>query len=161
MEDEILWSTRVTLLVRKLLSFSPEHSDEVQGLNSQSSFLDNLDELTKVEIDAAVIDFFSKDPVVVNTFAELDIDPEDNAHLADIFDPDNGGTITIRDFVDGLRRLRGKPKRSDIVTVDLMIRSIQLQVSDMCEAIPEILEAVRDNGYGGDPPSSGSDVFFC
>lgn len=133
-EDETLWSTRVTILIRKLIEFSP---------NTACLSQESIGELHHLEVDSSALDDFIKDPVAISCLAELDIDPEDNANLADIFDPDNGGSITISDLVDGLRRLRGKPRRSDIITVDLMVRSIQLQVADVCLMIPEILKAVR------------------
>merc|ERR1712129_202871 len=62
---------------------------------------------------------------------ELDIDPEDHKYLSDILDPDNSGTIGVLELVDGLQRLRGEPRRSDTIAIDLMVRSLQEKVDDI------------------------------
>jgi len=49
--------------------------------------------------------------------------------LVDILDPDRDGAIHILDLVNGLMRLRGQPRRSDVVCVDLMVRSLQSAVA--------------------------------
>merc|ERR1712113_1283932 len=45
------------------------------------------------------------------------------------------GTVAIHELVDGLRRLRGEPRRSDIVKVDLMVRSMQQDIKDIRERV--------------------------
>merc|ERR1712232_351927 len=76
--------------------------------------------------------------IAIEALANLDIDPNDNKKLNDILDPDRDGKIHIVDLVTGLARLRGQPRRSDIVCVDLMVRSLQASVIKL-EAL------IRDN----------------
>eukprot|EP00929_Paragymnodinium_shiwhaense_P114169 TRINITY_DN824_c0_g4_i1.p1 TRINITY_DN824_c0_g4~~TRINITY_DN824_c0_g4_i1.p1 ORF type:complete len:101 (-),score=17.51 TRINITY_DN824_c0_g4_i1:418-720(-) len=75
------------------------------------------------------------DPDVQRALTDLEIDPEDHEQLAEILDPDQGGSITIIELIDGLKRLRGDPKRSDIVQLDLMLRSIMGVVQDIQAAV--------------------------
>merc|ERR1712129_690886 len=61
---------------------------------------------------------------------KLEVETVDYRNLADVLDPDNNGTVGVLELVDGLMRLRGDPRRSDIVGVDLMVRSLQERVDD-------------------------------
>merc|ERR1712045_632618 len=93
-----------------------------------------MEEIYKVIVDNTIIDEMVKDVNAVEALNALDIDPEDHLYLSDILDPDNSGSIAIADFVDGIRRLRGDPRRSDIVSVDLMIRANQSMLDElMCK----------------------------
>ena len=47
----------------------------------------------------------------------LDISPTDHFKLADIFDPNHDGSISIVELVHGLEQMRGPMRRSDIVRV--------------------------------------------
>jgi len=58
----------------------------------------------------------------------LDISVYEIAHLADTLDTDNTGSVSTIELVNGLRKLRGNPRRGDIIAVDLMIRSLQEKV---------------------------------
>merc|ERR1711978_576545 len=112
MENEHLWAHGASTLIKRLLEFSPDHCEmrQKEGLR----WVDENDvavDLTQVEISSSVLETFLKDPIATRTLAELDVDSEDNTRLPDIFDPGNDGTIGIPDLVDGLKRLRGKPKR--------------------------------------------------
>mmetsp|Transcript_29786 Transcript_29786/g.74901 ORF Transcript_29786/g.74901 Transcript_29786/m.74901 type:complete len:629 (-) Transcript_29786:9-1895(-) len=128
LQDERLWNSRITTLVRRIMDVSPQHS--IPGKMSEA-----VDEIHRVAVNGCVIDEVVKDAAAIQALNDLDIDPEDHAYLSDILDPDNGGTIEICEFIDGLRRLRGEPRRSDIVSVDLMIRAMQKQIGDMHEKI--------------------------
>merc|ERR1712232_1190652 len=73
------------------------------------------------------------DHVAVQALNALDIDAQDHKYLSDILDPDKSGSITVLEFVRGLKRLRGEPRRSDIVTVDLMMRSLHEKIDVVVE----------------------------
>jgi len=94
-----------------------------------------------IEVDRKILDQVAseephiQDPLVVRALDELDIDPHDHAKLSDILDPDHGGTIAVHDLVSGLLALRGQPRRSDIVCVNLMIRSLQERMEDLFEKL--------------------------
>merc|ERR1712139_748 len=72
-----------------------------------------------------------KDRNVVHALRDLDILPEDHDSLFDILDSDNSGTMLFDELFTGLEKLRGEPRRSDIVCVDLMLRSIQQNQNEM------------------------------
>merc|ERR1712061_292392 len=76
-----------------------------------------------------------KDPKVIKALDELDIDRADHKHLSDILDPDKSGDITVLELVTGLKRLRGEPKRSDIISIHLMIRSLHERVDEVLHEV--------------------------
>jgi len=128
----LTWSHSISLLLRKLFDY---HGTVVNGqLN------DNLDTLAKERIPEEEFTMFISDSEVVRALDELEIGRADHKVMFDILDNDNTGTIYIYQLVDGLRRLRGDPRRSDIITVDLMVRSIQEQTDMLVEGSRNILD---------------------
>merc|ERR1711920_1120115 len=97
-----------------------------------------LSDICDIVISKDTIDAVVKDPAAIAALNNLDIDPGDHEFLADILDPDNSGEITIPELLDGIRRLRGEPRRSDIISVDLMIRSLQVIIGAMHSQLTEI-----------------------
>jgi len=119
--DRLLWSTRICTLIKRMMDISPEHT--VPEKMSEA-----ISEVFSVDVPAHVINAVSRDPEAISALNDLEISPEDYDFLSDILDPDLSGSISLEEFFDGLYRLRGDPRRSDIVAVDLIVRSIQRQV---------------------------------
>merc|ERR1712070_1300318 len=85
----------------------------------------------------------------------LDIDPNDHKRLPDIMDPDHSGSVSVLELINGIQRLRGHPRRSDVITVDLMIRSLQEKVDDVFERITSVhqnIQSVHKHVAGGLAP---------
>jgi len=88
---------------------------------------------------------------------ELDIQKTDHRYLSDILDPDNSSTIGVFELIDGLQRLRGDPRRSDIIAVDLMVRSIQLKIDDIWGWAKNALGSTTETAAA----PRGEDGSFC
>lgn len=101
-----------------------EISDNEAAVSS-APLSEDVDQISKLAYKGTTIDKWVKDPYVVDALDALDIDPQDHDRLSDILDPQNDGQVPVVDLVDGVRRLRGLPRRSDIVCIDLMVRQIQ------------------------------------
>merc|ERR1712048_385656 len=86
----------------------------------------------------------------------LDIRPEDQDKLANFLDPDHSGTIDVLACVNGLRRLRGTPLRSDTISVELVAQATQ-------EKVEEILSWVRENAAAAevDDCDPEKDIISC
>jgi len=128
LNDDVLWCVNVAVLVRRLLAF--QNGDVIQGKLS-----DSTGDLYNIIIDVGIMDKLAMDPQSVAAFEALDIAAEDRECISEILDPDNNGEINIIEMVEGIGRLRGNPRRSDIVTVNLMLRSLQ---RDLTYAIDRI-----------------------
>jgi len=141
------------------------HGNDDENNNSDES-LDSLDsyeqpgerkELSK-EVDDIVHYEFSRDLIdhavgsddprgtkIREALRELDIDKHDYKRLSDILDPDHSGTIGMLELAEGLRRLRGETRRSDVVAIDLMMRAVQDNMDATNNEIMEILTKLDAN----------------
>jgi len=45
--------------------------------------------------------------------------------LFDVLDADGSGTLTLGEMLEGLKKLRGDPRRSDLIALGLAIRAMQ------------------------------------
>lgn len=139
LQDEQLWNSKITHLCRSIVAAS-------QQIHVEGKLSDNIVALVDLEVPREVIDEIVQLPHVKDALSDLDINPEDHGHLSDLLDPDNGGTIGIIDFIDGIGRLRGDPRRSDIVSVDLMIRSVQQVLGDVAAKLNDVHGVLFMNG---------------
>merc|ERR1719326_1255304 len=94
--------------------------------------------MTDQEINSELFAKWIADDRVKRALDELDINPDDHEKLFDILDSDNTGAMFVNEVLDGIARLRGEPRRSDIVCVDLMVRSIQKQCQYACEGVSKL-----------------------
>jgi len=153
LEDDKLWFTNVSRLLTMVQNYM-EDSDATMGhKNSLASFRrlrsfrftkDVLDRIVKEDNEAQLI------------LAQLDIDPEDHIHLPDIADMNNSGIITGSDLILALQRLRGPARHGEIVTVDLMIRSLQMKIDDVWawSRSASLAAASGNNGFGTLPKAT-------
>merc|ERR1712232_1270819 len=119
LNDEELWSANAAALINILWG-------EAEAANSSGCRLsERTGGAASFEIPCSSFKDCMRTPEAREALLNLDIAEEDHAHLDDILDPDNGGSIGVFEFVEGVERLRGDPRRSDIITVDLMLRSVQ------------------------------------
>lgn len=132
--DERFLFWKVTALIKRILEITPEL--DVPWLGDNLS--EHINDVMQMEVPMSVMDDVIKDPEIVTILNDLDIHPQDHRRLSDIFDPDNNGTLELADVASGIRRMRGEPRRSDIVCIDLMIRSIQPVLAETLEAMAEI-----------------------
>merc|ERR1719195_1273190 len=75
-----------------------------------------------------------------NILADLDVSDEDQLDLFETLDVDGGGTIDLEELIVGICKLRGDARRSDIVGVALIARSIQKAISKFEDGIFEVLK---------------------
>merc|ERR1711937_289735 len=111
-----VWSMGIWTLSRRIFDLTPD-LQAPERLSLDKEAIDNCD------VPREVIDKVVRDEQGKEALANLGIDPDDNEYLSEILDPDHGGTVTLHDLVDGIRRLRGDPRRSDIVHVNMMVRA--------------------------------------
>jgi hypothetical protein len=129
MNDTFLWTSRMALLVQKLFSYN--------GTELEGGLHSGLSAVSSVTIGEHVFDRFILDQEVVKALNDLEIDAADHKYLFDILDNDNTGTIVVSQLVDGLTRLRGDPRRSDIICVDLMVRDMQSKLNMLVDKMDD------------------------
>lgn len=122
LSDETLLASRLVSLMRVMMA--------EMGLDiADKALTDMVDTLKSFEITSDVFDQVLSNPVVIDCLDDLDICQEDHGDLFDILDSDNGGTMLFGELLAGIEKLRGEPRRSDIVCVDLMVRAVQQDVN--------------------------------
>lgn len=150
LEDEERWAESVATIIREMLiaeSQSSERSPDSMDtkLSERAAItgpylVQNFESICSVEfhrdtLDRAVHKDHPDSKNVRHALLNLDIDPTDQKRLSDILDPDHSGTVSVLELTEGLKRLRGDPRRSDVVTCDLMIRSLQEKVDDIHDRV--------------------------
>lgn len=135
LDNEEHWAINIVALLKPILLACCNDAlsaHDIENLDDGGATMELIDAILATEIPREVIDgVVREDKEVRKALNNLDIEQCDHRYLSDILDPDNGGTVNTRELVDGLKRLRGDPRRSDIITVDLMIRSMQEKVDEM------------------------------
>lgn len=115
---------------------------------------DSVDAIYDADITREVISQMGKDAEIQSSLSALDIDYEDHDTLSDVLDPDQGGSIAVIELIEGIERLRGEPRRSDMVTLDLMLRSVQRVLTDIhMQVVPDAsrwLHVVQQGNADGD-----------
>jgi len=76
-------------------------------------------------IEKDVFEETLNDMEVQHLLEDLDIAEEDRMGLFDVLDADGGGTLQLFELITGVLKLRGEPRRSDIVQVGLIVRCLQ------------------------------------
>merc|ERR1712107_272778 len=62
---------------------------------------------------------------------DLDVPKEDHNDLFEICDVDSDGAVSIADLVAGIRKLRGEPRRSDLVYMMLRVSQLSDEVREL------------------------------
>lgn len=86
-----------------------------------------------MELDEDFFQTFVGMPEFHMLLEDLDIPSEDHKDLFEICDADGSGVVSMAELVSGVRRLRGDPRRSDLVYVMLRIRQLLTEVQDLKE----------------------------
>jgi len=91
------------------------------GAPSSSPKLD----LLKLSITPELLDMLMHHDRFREILAELDVPGEDQIDLFETLDVDKGGHLDVEEFITGIAKLRGDPRRADVVGVGLMLSALQ------------------------------------
>jgi hypothetical protein len=122
LNDTSLFARNMKIVIKNIVK-----TDDADDQPPHHDFdLQHIDEWSKIEVTTAHFKTAcTTDEEVKQALRELDIHEGDFPSLADILDPQNDRKVDLFDILEGITRLRGDPRRSDIVNVDLMIRDVQ------------------------------------
>eukprot|EP00928_Gymnodinium_smaydae_P070631 TRINITY_DN54430_c0_g1_i1.p1 TRINITY_DN54430_c0_g1~~TRINITY_DN54430_c0_g1_i1.p1 ORF type:complete len:596 (+),score=92.65 TRINITY_DN54430_c0_g1_i1:65-1852(+) len=132
--DTRLWYQSLHVILRKI--------QKHESSQFPSNFLEEADVISRMGIPCFVIGDIFQDEEVQDVLEDLDIYRDDHDRLKDILDSSDDGWISIGDLMQGLQKLRGTPRRSDIIEVDLMVRYMQEDLLDLyrdCLALREVV----------------------
>jgi len=119
MEDRNLWASTATMFLQRVFA----HEDLGFATNKLS---ERVDDLAELQIPRSTIEaVIHHDSVAERALLALDIDPKDRAKLGNILDHNHTGSCTVVDILNGLQRMRGAPRRGDIISVQLVAEGMQ------------------------------------
>lgn len=131
--DKSHFAKQFLVLLRCLLALHwGEFDDDLEAIEEGRCTKETMDRILQIEYTRHEFEeLVELNPMAQRALDELDIGRQDWRYLSDILDPDNSGTIAIFELLDGLQRLRGSPRRSDVIAVDLMLRAVQQKIDLM------------------------------
>merc|ERR1712159_446154 len=72
--------------------------------------------------------------------------PPDRAHLFDILDADGSADLEVAELVQGLLRVRGEARKSDVIGVVLAVRKLQDMVRQLERRVLRHLDRLCPDG---------------
>lgn len=73
----------------------------------------------------------------------LEIDIEQAQQLFFLLDQDTDGLVDIVEFVEGMQKLRGEAKRSDVYMMNVQINSMIKVIDKLFADVEDVLQRVR------------------
>merc|ERR1712150_199238 len=118
--------------------------------SSAMTFLENGG--GNMEISHSDFEKLRAQPAFSETLRDLDISDHDQDFLFETLDADNSDTIDLCELLDGIAKLRGEARRSDIVALSLTLNSVQNELKEhitktvtAVERQAEVLETFRSS----------------
>jgi len=140
---QIFWEAQHDMLDR------PRRSGSMESLRKNFSMHQCTDMQVTLELYEKVITLTS----VQNILEDLEIAEDDYFDLFDILDTDGNGSLDVKEIVEGMLRLRGNARRSDVVGVGYAIRALQLSLGEFSEIMQWKMEELSRASAG--PTNSG------
>jgi len=116
------------MLVDLICKEQSRHGLSVLDKGDGLAGIQNLDDLMRIQLTPDFFEVVRGMSEFQDILRDLDISDEDQFDLFETLDVDGGGTIDLEELIQGIAKLRGDARRSDIVSVSLMVRSLQSNI---------------------------------
>lgn len=137
-------SDHLTQLIQEMMLIIWQIRFGSTSLADGMSATDALQETTKLEIDASFFQELCDNQQFQEILNHLEIATEDRVDLFDTLDVGGHGKLDLRDMVMGIAKLRGQPRRSDIVGAAMVARNLQKEQRKLLAAITDKLRLQTD-----------------
>lgn len=109
--------------------------EELQDTENMS-LADLVEVASTMEITPGLFAKLRATPKVQDIFRELDVADEDQCNLFETLDADGGGTIDVEELCEGIAKLRGDARRSDVIGIMWQIRNLQVAFMGIAQRLP-------------------------
>eukprot|EP00928_Gymnodinium_smaydae_P030398 TRINITY_DN22628_c0_g2_i3.p1 TRINITY_DN22628_c0_g2~~TRINITY_DN22628_c0_g2_i3.p1 ORF type:complete len:689 (-),score=80.67 TRINITY_DN22628_c0_g2_i3:85-2097(-) len=93
-----------------------------------------------LEITHELWTYLSTDDRFSELLSELDISTEDQMDLFETFDVDGSQSLDLVELLQGVKKLRGDPHRSDVIGVSLLVRGVMDSLENMQHSVDSIYQ---------------------
>merc|ERR1712039_706528 len=100
-----------------------------------------LAKATSIQITPDLFAELRQEPNFNEILRDLDVDEEDQFNLFETLDLDGNGFLDLSELFEGITKLRGDARRSDVISIQLMIRGLQLENRDFFRHLYLMLES--------------------
>merc|ERR1712039_366927 len=131
--DQKMFADQVLNLVRIIWEFHDESQQEAFGPEA-------VKRLRHLQITPESFKNLCASTDFREILRTLDIPDGEQLDLFDTLDIDGGGTLDLEELIQGVYKLRGDARRSDIVGVSLQMRHMQEEISSMKSSMQKDLK---------------------
>jgi len=144
LRDERFLATKLIALLQHVVEMHWERTlTASNGLRfARMSVLSNkeraemlLVEASKLEITPEFFEELLKNADVMEILRDLDISDEDSMTLFETLDVDGSGVIDVEELFDGISKLRGDARRSDVIRIMFMLQRLQGDFKDYVSSV--------------------------
>eukprot|EP00746_Dinoflagellata_sp_MGD_P040997 gnl/MRDRNA2_/MRDRNA2_19900_c0_seq1.p1 gnl/MRDRNA2_/MRDRNA2_19900_c0~~gnl/MRDRNA2_/MRDRNA2_19900_c0_seq1.p1 ORF type:complete len:706 (-),score=132.24 gnl/MRDRNA2_/MRDRNA2_19900_c0_seq1:160-2277(-) len=97
-----------------------------------------------IEVSRSEFRTIIQDTEVQVLLNELDVPEADRDDIFDVLDADGNGRLELRELVQGILKIRGQARRSDVVGISLAVRSLQSKQRAMESMMMEMQGDMRE-----------------
>eukprot|EP00443_Scrippsiella_acuminata_P032360 CAMPEP_0115282756 /NCGR_PEP_ID=MMETSP0270-20121206/60013_1 /TAXON_ID=71861 /ORGANISM="Scrippsiella trochoidea, Strain CCMP3099" /LENGTH=185 /DNA_ID=CAMNT_0002699625 /DNA_START=69 /DNA_END=626 /DNA_ORIENTATION=+ len=108
-----------------------ENCEVPQRTSGKMSLEELVERAAPMQVSVTVFNKLCRNSKVRDIFRDLDVAEEDQTNLFEALDVDGSGTIDIEELFEGIAKLRGDARRSDIVSMSLQIRNLQWSLQEL------------------------------
>jgi hypothetical protein len=116
---------RMNLLLAEVIHEFVTHFTIETWNKAERRTVNNADWLASLEITKEIFDEVMNKETIHRIFDDLDIPYEERLDLFEILDADSSGSLGLGEITSGLKKLRGPPRRSDVIANGLTTRAMQ------------------------------------
>jgi len=156
LRDKTFFARKITELVRVIV--------EVQGSSpmpaGDHTIKDLFDRAKHITISPEFFDVLRQEPRFCDILNALDVPDEEQFNLFETLDADGNEVIDMEELVEGIARLRGETKRSDIIHLIFMLKAVHADVRaaiDSSQRLAHQAAPPRLVSAGGDSYARGTD----
>merc|ERR1711920_630931 len=88
-----------------------------------------------IEITPDIWHAIVEHPGAKEIFHDLEVADDDIINMFEVLDSDHSGTIDLGELVEGIAKLRGEARRSDIAAMFFMIKSLQSEMDRLSHTV--------------------------